>query len=206
MGSRVKDIRTESKLVTCAMMSSVMGGSTREADACASSLTFLAAGTGRGRRMGRGATGVVTEFVHEELETSSTTGGGNDGTWRGVWPRRVSSPPEPVSVSLCFRQGVAVTVQFGHREGGLRVRTWACGDVTRRWAHPQRVGPAETVKEEHLKDRRHSASLTQGQSPDNQIRGERRGGNRDYAARPFTTGQIRTVLLVLTPETEGEGF
>ena len=69
--------------------------------------------------MRRGAAGIITKLCDEGLEAHTTTSGRNDVMWRGIWPRDTTSPPGPVSVSLSFRQRVAVTVQLGHREWGL---------------------------------------------------------------------------------------
>ena len=62
------------------------------------------------------------------------------------------------------------------------------------------------MEEEDLEDRRHGASLSKCQSAEDQVRGERGCGNRDCATRPFASGWIRTVRLVVAPEAEGEGF
>ena len=52
----------------------------------------------------------------------------------------------------------------------------------------------------------HGAALSKGKGPYDEVRGERRFRDRDYAARPFTMGRICAVVLVSFPQSEGEGF
>jgi len=62
------------------------------------------------------------------------------------------------------------------------------------------------VEEENLKDCRHGTPLSKCQGTQDQVRGKRRGGNRDCATCPFASGWICTVRLFYIPEAEGEGF
>jgi len=62
------------------------------------------------------------------------------------------------------------------------------------------------VLEEDLEGGAHGAALSKGKRPYDEVRGERRVRDRDYAARPFTTGRIHAVVLVSFPQSEGEGF
>ena len=85
--------------------------------------------------MGWGPSGVVTHFCHQEFKPCSTRGGGIVLERRGIGPRDLRATPGPVSVSLCFRQGVAFVVQFRHQDGGLCVGAWTGGDVACCGAH-----------------------------------------------------------------------
>ena len=60
--------------------------------------------------------------------------------------------------------------------------------------------------EEDLEGGAHGAALSKGERPYDQIGRERRLRDRDYAARPFATGRICTVILVCFPQSEREGL
>jgi len=94
-------------------------------------------------------------------------------------------------------------VQFGHREWGLRICARAGDGVPRCGTHALRVSTAEAVLEEDLEGSRHGAMLSKGQGAYDEVGRGGRLGNRDYAACPFASGRIRTVILVIPPEAKG---
>jgi len=103
-----------------------------------------------GGGMGGGETWVRMLFRHEGFETSTPVSDRNDGARRGIWPRNGQSPSGPVSGHLSFRLRVAITVEFSHREWGLRICAWADDGVPRCGAYALRVSTAEAVLKEDL--------------------------------------------------------
>jgi len=89
----------------------------------------------RGRGSGGGEAWVGVLFCHECFETSTSISDGNEGTRCGIRPCDGQLSPGPISGRLSFRLRVAVTVQFGHQEGGSRVCAWAGDGVARCGAH-----------------------------------------------------------------------
>ena len=121
-------------------------------------------------------------------------------------PRNRLASSQQVSVSLGFRPRVAVVIEFHHRQWGLGERAWTCGNITCSGAEPRRVRTAETMLEEYLDGGRHGPPLPMGQGPKNQVRGGRRRRDRDYATSPGTDRWIRTVTLLLGPESEWQSL
>jgi len=60
-------------------------------------------------------------------------------------------------------------VQFGHRDWGLQVGTWADDGIPRCGAHALGVRAAEAVLEEDLECHRHGASLSEGQRANDKV-------------------------------------
>jgi len=60
------------------------------------------------------------------------------------------------------------------------------------------------VLKKKLESGAHGAALSKGERPYDQVGGDRRLRDRDYAARPLATGRIRAVILVCFPQPEGE--
>jgi len=89
----------------------------------------------RGGRTGRGKAWVGVLLCHECFEAGTPISDGNDGTRRGIRPRDGQSSLGPISGHLSFRLRVAVTVQFGHQDGGLGVCARADDGVARSGAH-----------------------------------------------------------------------
>ena len=120
-----------------------------------------------------------------------------------MWPHDRWASSQQVSVSLGFRPGVAVVVEFRHWQRGLGEGTGTGSNVARSGAKPRGVRTAEAMLEEDLDGSRHGPSLPMGQGPENQVRGG--GGVRDwdYATSPWTDRWIRTVALLLGPQSEG---
>jgi len=102
------------------------------------------------RGVGRGRAGVSVLFCHEGLEPFTTRSNGNDRTRRGIWPCVGQSPPELILGHPGFQPGVAVTVQFGHREGGFGVGAWADDGVSQVGMHALRVRSTEAMLEKDL--------------------------------------------------------
>jgi len=155
---------------------------------------------------GRGNVWVGVLLCHECLKAGTPISDGHDGTRCGIWPRDGRSPLGPISGHLSFRLRVAVTVQFGHQDGGLGVCAGAGGGVARCGAHTLGVSSTKTMLEKDLESSAHGATLSKRERPYDKVRRCRGVRNRDYAARPFTTGRIRTVILVCLPQSEGEGL
>ena len=86
----------------------------------ASSSSTAECAVGR-RGWGRGAAPRVQMFSHEILKTVISDG--NSLTRHGLWLCDDRLSPGPFSVSLSFRLGVAVLVQFDHRDG-VQVSCW----------------------------------------------------------------------------------
>ena len=157
-------------------------------------------------RAGWGGAGVSMLFSHEGLEALTTRSDGNDGTRRGIRPRVGLSPPGPISGHPDFWSGIAVTVQFGHWDGGLGVCAWAGGGVPGVGAHALRVRTTEAVLKEGLENDGQSASLSKGQGSDDKVGRDRRFRDRDCTTCPTTYRWIHTVILVHLPKSKREGF
>ena len=149
--------------------------------------------------MGWGGVGVSMLFCHEGLETITARSDGNDGTRRGIRPHDGPSPPGPISGHPGFQPRIAVTVQFGHREGGLGVGAWAGGGVPRVGTHALGVRTTEAVLKEYLENDGQGTSLSKGQGPDDKVGGDRRVRDWDCATCPATYRWIRTVILFCLP-------
>ena len=125
---------------------------------------------------------------------------------RGIWPRDGRASPGSISGRLSLWPRVTVTVQFSHQDGGLGECTWAGGGVARGGAHALRVCATETVLEKDLEGGAHGVALSKGERPYNEVGGDRRLRDRDYAAHPLAMGRIHMVILVCFPQLEGEGL
>ena len=110
---------------------------------------------------GGGTTRVVREFCHQRLKihrrSRSTLGK------RGMWPRDPLAPSQRISVPLGFRPGVAVIIEFRHRQRGLGECARACNDVARSGVEPRGVRTAKTMFEKYLNGGRHGPPLPMGQ-------------------------------------------
>ena len=88
----------------------------------------------------------------------------------------------------------------------MQVSARANDGVPRHGTHALRVCTTEAVLEEDLEGSRHGVLLSEGQGAYDEVGQGGRFRNRDYAAHPFASGRIRTVLLFFPPEAEREGL
>ena len=121
----------------------------------------------RGGGTGGGKAWVGVLFCHECFKAGTSISDGNDGTRRGEGPRVGHSSLGPISGHLSFRLRVAVTVQFGHRDGSLGVCARADDGVARRGAHALRVCPTEAMLKENLEGGAHGTALSKRERPYN---------------------------------------
>jgi len=157
-------------------------------------------------RAGWGRAGVSMLFCHEGFETFTARSDGNNGMRRGVWLCDGPLSPGPILGHPGFWPGIAIIVQFSHREGGFGVRAGADDGVSRVGTHVLGVRTTEAVLKEDLENGGQGALLSKGQSSDDEVGWGRGLGDQDCATCPMTYGWICAVILVCLPETEWEGF